>query len=361
MEMRLRTRSRLIGSAALLLLTPAPALAWGSEGHQYVGNVGWALLNPSARSHVKALLGPTVTLADAAVWPDCVRSVSGSPSTGYTYHGDQYTPQACAVFGNDPAEVQRMTDYASRNWTNCNYAGHATKCNLSYHFADVNVHEHSDYQPTYFGTEPNDVVHAIRAAVIVLGCKTGQTCAVPPPFDIVDKREALFLLAHFIGDVHQPLHVGAAYLDGAGAETGDSGQSTIGGNILLLSPGNTRNNLHHSWDQIPSSLNATPSNDAIASACKIAPLPNPTAEPPENWASESVLAAKDAYSNMSFTPDASVPADWDVQFENKPAYSAARRSMQIQRLVSGGARLAATLNSIWPSTRKAAACRKVHH
>src|SRR5436190_1023660 len=143
---------------------PSAAWAWGSEGHQYVGNVAWALLNPNARTHVRALLGPNVSLAQAAAWPDCVRSVNGSPSTGYSYHKDQFTPKVCDVFGGAPAEVQRMTDYASRNWTNCDYAGHPFKCHLSFHFADVNVREHSDYAASYFGAEPYDVVHAIEAA-----------------------------------------------------------------------------------------------------------------------------------------------------------------------------------------------------
>jgi hypothetical protein len=314
-------------------------------------------LNPSARSHVKALLGANVSLGEAAVWPDCIRSVSGSPTTSFHYHQDQYTPGACAVFGNSPTEVQRMTDYASRNWTNCEYAGHQTKCNLGYHFADVNVQGHADYQAAYFGARSYDVVHAIEAAIVVLRCQDGQACAAPAPFSIADQREALFLLAHFVGDVHQPLHVGAAYLDQNGVETGDTGQSTIGGNILLLSAGNTGNNLHHSWDQIAGSLGTSPSASAIASACKIAPLPNPTAEPPEKWASESIVAAKGAYGNMTFTPDASVSGDWDVHFANQASYASARRSVQAQRLVSAGARLAAVLNSIWPSTKKAAGCR----
>ena len=291
----------------------SPALSWGSSGHQYVGNLGWALLNPNARRHVKELLGPGVTLGQAAVWPDCLRSVTGSPSNGFHFKSDQYTAKACEVFANSPAEVQRMTDYASRNWTNCEYAGRPLKCNLSYHFADVNVHEHSDYMASYFGAQPYDVVHAIEAAEVVLRCKTGQTCAVPAPFNIADKREALFLLAHFVGDVHQPLHVGALYLDADNAATGDAGVPTIGGNYLLL-PTAFKENLHHSWDEIPASLGTSPSVSAIASACKIAPRPDPVADPPEKWASESVLAARTAYTGMTFTPDAN-GKDWDVHFE----------------------------------------------
>ena len=46
-----------------------------------------------------------MSLGDAAVWPDCVRSVSGSPSIGFSYNADHYTPQACSVFGNSAQEV----------------------------------------------------------------------------------------------------------------------------------------------------------------------------------------------------------------------------------------------------------------
>jgi hypothetical protein len=37
--------------------------------------------------------------------------------------------------------------------------------------------------------------------------------AAPAPFSLKDQREALLLLTHYVGDLHQPLHVGAIYLD----------------------------------------------------------------------------------------------------------------------------------------------------
>jgi S1/P1 Nuclease len=48
----------------------------------------------------------------------------------------------------------------------------------------------------------------INAAIMVL-----QNMPAPAPFSIKDKKEALFLLAHFVGDLHQPMHVSAIYLD----------------------------------------------------------------------------------------------------------------------------------------------------
>ena len=341
-----------------LAMAPTGAFAWGSEGHQYVGNLAWQLLNPKARSGVRKLLGPGVTLAQAAVWPDCIRSVTGDPSTGFQYKKDTRTPIACDVFGNKPPEVQQMTDYASRNWTNCKYSGQLSQCNLSYHFADVNVHEHSDYAASYFGSEPYDVVHAIEAAETILKCKNGQSCSAPSPFNIANKREALFLIAHFAGDVHQPLHVGAIYLDANNVETGDNGAPTIGGNWLLLSQ---KENLHHSWDQIPSSLGTNPDAATIASACAILASADPGSDTPEKWASESVAAARTAYSGMTFAPDSAHPKNWDIQLQDPQGYAASRAAVQEQRLVSAGARLAMVLNGLWPSKKVPSACKGIAH
>jgi hypothetical protein len=308
---------------------------------------------------VKALLGPNVTLGQAAVWPDCIRSVAGSPSTGYKYQDNGRGAAACKVFASSPSEVARMTDYASRNWTNCEYSGHNTKCNLSYHFADVNVHEHSDYNVSYFGAHPYDVVHAIEAAETVLNCASAQGCAAPAPFDIKDKREALFLLAHFVGDVHQPLHVGAVYLDHSNAEGDDTGAATVGGNWLLLPPSD-KENLHASWDDIATGLGTSPNAKAVAQACQMMSSA-PAAETPETWASESVAAANSAYGGMTFSPDNKKATNWDVQFENGIGYAASRKSVQQQRLLSAGVRLAGVLNALWPSDKPVAACKKTSH
>src|SRR6202035_4149196 len=51
----------------------------------------------------------------------------------------------------------------------------------------------------------------IGAAIAVLRDKPA-----PPPFSILDKKEALLMLTHFVGDLHQPLHVASAYLDADG-------------------------------------------------------------------------------------------------------------------------------------------------
>ncbi|MFX5582986.1 S1/P1 nuclease, partial [Acinetobacter baumannii] len=71
--------------------------------------------------------------------------------------------------------------------------------------------QHDQYQTGYVGTSNHDVVNAIRAAVSVL-----QGKPQPKPFNFKDKQEALVLLTHYVGDLHQPLHVGSVFLNADG-------------------------------------------------------------------------------------------------------------------------------------------------
>ena len=348
--------SRIILTTFLILFAAEPASSWGWQGHQYIGNLAFELLNPNARRHVRQLLGAGVDLGHGAVWADCVRSIDVGPAGALTYQPDRYTPKVCGDF--TVQEQARMISYASNNWTNCKYKNALRECHKSFHFADVNVRAHLDYDRSYFGTGDEDVVQAIKAALIVLKCKTGQTCLVPPPFHLSSKREALLLLSHMTGDLHQPLHVGAIYLDGAGVPGSDSGQATGGGNLLLVSAGDDGSNLHHEWDTVLKSITVTPSPLAISQGCAIAPLPNPTPEPVEKWAGESVIAAATAYSGMSFIdePSPDLNGYWDIIFVKRADYLDMVRRTQAIQLIRGGARLAILLNSVWPSSKAAPKC-----
>ena len=103
-----------------------------------------------------------------------------------------------------------MENYAERNWNKCKAELPGKPCHEEYHFADVSVH-HYDYRLGLKGTFKHDIVQAINAAIEKLQDNTPRA-----PFDIKDKKEALFMLAHFVGDLHQPLHVGSVYLDARG-------------------------------------------------------------------------------------------------------------------------------------------------
>ena len=46
------------------------AHAWYDKGHRIVGLIAHANLTPEARKEIESILTRTITLADAAIWPD---------------------------------------------------------------------------------------------------------------------------------------------------------------------------------------------------------------------------------------------------------------------------------------------------
>ena len=70
--------------AAVLVLSavfPAPALAWGDEGHEIIGLIAQSHLDPIALKKLRALLAAdpddltTHDIAAASTWPDKLRSL----------------------------------------------------------------------------------------------------------------------------------------------------------------------------------------------------------------------------------------------------------------------------------------------
>ena len=103
------------------------------------------------------------------------------------------------------------------------------------------------------GTSDHDIVAAINASIAVL-----QGGTAPAPFNIKNKREALRLLAHYVGDIHQPLHVVSIYLANDGqvvdpdSGTFDPNSKTRGG-LLVGSAA-----LHSEWDGVPAEMKSDP-------------------------------------------------------------------------------------------------------
>ena len=109
--MRFRRRTSILFSvtAALALLSPGPARAWGPNGHDYIATVARDLLhgrNPAAEARFQALLrndsiaftgNDTKTgrqtvchgrnLREIASWPDCIRRLRQTRNTG-AFHFD---------------------------------------------------------------------------------------------------------------------------------------------------------------------------------------------------------------------------------------------------------------------------------
>jgi len=151
----------------------ADALAWGNDGHRAVGAIADKLLKGSnAEKQIAALLLPGESLESIANWPDCVKG---------SYCGPQ-SPE--------------MVDYVNAN------PKHST-----YHYTDVPFQlEH--YHEGGVGTFEEDIVQTLKQCIAVLQGKTDPALN-PHKFT---KRQALILLTHMTGDIHQPLHVGAAFV-----------------------------------------------------------------------------------------------------------------------------------------------------
>jgi len=331
-----------------------PAYAWNYKGHEVTGAVADELLEPNAKQQVKTILG--FTLRVAGPWADCARSVVRFEDGTFKYAPSKPEYRIPCTAFETPAEIARLEDYVARNWSNCVFvARHG--CDETYHFADVAI-QHGEYSRSYAGTSEHDVVGAINAAIVVL---KGQPA--PLPFSIRDKKEALFLLAHFLGDLHQPLHVGAIYLDRNGQPVNpdlsgpDPSTDTVGGNLIK----DASEAFHSEWDEIPTDVGEDASADLIRRARLIAPTTGPVEDFAVAWASDSVRTAHKAFAGLTFSRDLSSAdsGQWLVHFPDRAAYWNSQDELKRDQLAKGGARLAQLLNAIWPSSAPVPAVEKV--
>lgn len=333
----LRTCAALGFAAALLLAMPARA--WGPHGHQTVGGIADQLIagTPTAKK-VRAILGGN--LQTASVWADCARSVE--LQAGKWVYVNPGSFKDCAVFEN-PASQKALIAFVQRNATRCApNASHAQCRHKAWHFTDIPIHL-TDYAPDAPGAAPNDLVQAVGAAITVL-----QGGKPPKAFNIASQREALRLLAHFVGDMHQPLHVGAVYLDDQGhrlkpKDNQDAqAHDNAGGNAITLKT----TKLHGLWDDVPGKLTTTLLAGAGAAQARQVPVtPGAVAQWPAAWAGDTLRAAPQAFDGLRIQPKAGTT--WPATAQ-EPAYRQARENLQQAQLVKAGARLAQLLTTLLP-------------
>lgn len=333
-----------VGCAAASLW-PLPALAWGHQGHMLVGAIADQLLTPLAQAGLQRDMG--LTLAQAAPWADCAKGVGLGPR-GFEYAADERWPSpACTRF--ETAEgVKAMQSYASRNWNAC---GQSRDCHKTYHYADV-AYQHRRYKMGYVGTHGHDLVHAINAAIAEL-----QGQPVPPPFSITSRGEALRLLAHFIGDLHQPLHVGALYLDETGATVdpdapnATEAMETRGGNSIDMGH---NNNLHALWDDIPDGLraDAVPTS-LLQDARALRKSRAGVGRLAQTWANDTVAASGAAFAGLSVRPARIDKGSkvWSAVLTDPADYRARLKQLQTTQLTKAGARLAQLVNALYAKRR----------
>lgn len=328
---------RLAGSLLVTLACATTAGAWGPDGHHTVGAIADRMIKGThAATEVQALLGP-LSLQQVSVWADCAKGVD--PKT-FTYEGAGRYPE-CAIF-ETPAGEAEMIDFVRRNSTNCEIKPGEEICHKQYHYSDVSI-AHDHYDAGFEGARNDDIVGAVEATVAVL-----RGNPAPPPFDIKDKREALILLSHYVGDIHQPLHVGAVYLTAKGkrvapdAGTFDPATATRGGNQILVSASNK--NLHATWDAIPSSLTADHVSTLLTAAQAVPKTTGSIDAWPKAWAGETVAQARVAFKGLVF--GAVHNGHWSVDLPGD--YVGVSRAVKKTQLTRAGARLAELLKAIWP-------------
>ncbi len=302
------------------------AFAWDAAGHESVAAIAEQLISGRrAATKVHELLKPGESLQSIATWADCAKGHCAEPTA-------------------------EMREFVRRN------PHHA-----HYHYTDVPF-QAAEYAERGVGTSDEDIVHILRQCIFVLKGSTGPDTN-PHGFT---PREALLLLTHLIGDLHQPLHVGVAYVSdkntfvvpqSAHAIDGVTIFSTYGDNDLVLHD----RPLHAFWDTraVEEAMRhaqvRTPGEFATLLMRAPPDMPIVTGDVtkwPARWATETLGIAKSAHAGLSIDARTAerhrsreAHAQWLV---SAPAdYEATAAALTAAQLTRAGYRLAAVLEALW--------------
>jgi hypothetical protein len=236
-------KSFLISPVTIVALASA-AFGYGPTGHEIVGGIADKLLtNTAAGARVYSII-EGISLEKAAVMPDEIKA------------WDQEGIDNARAFPH--YFEHRKIDSQLREFWRANQPTHDPNSPMPshhwFHYTDVPVLNEQKYSGGQTGRSQWDVVHMIAYCVDVLRGQVPENNARK-----ITRPIAVILLAHYVGDIHQPLHVGAEYFDGARPVDPDKGQAGIedeGGNTILLqlnhgTPGEMAKRglkLHGFWD-----------------------------------------------------------------------------------------------------------------
>lgn len=138
--------------AAIILilasLTAGPAYSWRETGHYAICQIAWDHLSQQSQRRIAHILG-SANYAETCTWPDQIRKL---PDWEFTY---------------------------------------------PWHF--INLDDGEKYFDAAAVNEEGDVLYAATRAIDILQDPSAST---------IDKKHSLRFFGHFVGDMHQPLHVG---------------------------------------------------------------------------------------------------------------------------------------------------------
>lgn len=216
--------------AGVFVMMPAHVYAWGFKGHEYIGESAYEYLTDDAKVWVDAHLNRVgePSLASAATWADRARG---------TELGSQLAPMHYANISPNATELDMQRDCPAR------------RC----------------------------VIGAAFDALDVL---------FDPTASADDQADHLRRLSHWIGDLHQPLHLGL--------------EADRGGNTINVIYNGQEENLHRVWDtSLINEQDLTPPA-TLARTKSLNEVTEDWYEAIKDWATEShQLAADYAYSDLT--------------------------------------------------------------
>nr|WP_043603017.1 S1/P1 nuclease [Novosphingobium sp. Rr 2-17] len=276
-------RKLLLILAALSALVSTPVFAWGSLGHRTVGAIAFANVQPGTRAAIRRLLAHQAeidtpqckmsTIEDASTWPDCIKGERWRWAYQNSWH--YHDQPVCGTF------------------------------NLKANCRDGNC-----------ATAQID-----RDAKLLADRKLAP----------VLRLEALAFLVHFVGDVHQPLHIGENEDQGGNAVKADYG----------IAPGR---NLHSIWDGVLAERAITSARPPLVRVYSKAEKAALATGGTEDWARESYEISRDFLYPLAF--GGKLPCD--VKENQKIVWNNAAIEQAIpvidERIERAGLRLAAMLD-----------------
>ena len=298
--MRRRLLPLCLGTIQLFASTGA--FAWGDEGHRIIAVIAYARLTPAARAKVDAILAAdrdTLTAPDfasRATWADRYR---------------------------DSDRLDKKVHYlATRAWHFANVEIDGGTLGAACHAPDL-----PSARPASRGPADDCVVHKVdEFAAELVDARTSAA----------EKRLALKFLMHFVGDLHQPLHV--------------ADHQDRGGNAVPVFYGaiQSPDNLHSYWDtRLVEKLGRDPKKVGAALDARIAgeDASQWSAGAPGLWAQETFAQARDVaydFGGESFVTDAN--GAQTVRLD--ATYDARALPVVREQLSKAGVRLAAVLNEL---------------
>jgi hypothetical protein len=303
------------------------AFAWAQEGHAAVAAIAEHLISPTTRTKVQELLakGGDTNLVSIAFWAD--RVIIAAHDEG-------------PLRGNQEAIEFNQKFPKSGLW----------------HFVNLPLGATSFDEVRSFATG-NDVIHAISRCIQVLESPT-------PESDTFTKVQALRLLVHFVGDIHQHLHCGTGFYSFPGTGAPDlitspaeaSGKPNDRGGNLLFYGSNAIEQLHALWDRVlVEKVDNSTDYQVLADFLTKGYIPNEMTKTPgdyhhwaEIWAIESVRIAALAYRGIKFgTPDFDANQHLlRINITLPTNYLETNREYAAEQLARAGVRLAQVLDTL---------------